>query len=171
MQELSVPEVQTSDFAHWQREQQKAGAWEAHLDYWKQQLNGAPEALDLPADSARPSTRSGQGHWLPMHLDAASTKRLKALSTEHGTSMLAVVIAAFQVTAESPLQACRRGLFLVLHSTPQHQAIDISADRDKVSFMLDVASCLCLIQLKLAAAAQHMMFAASSHFKAFGALY
>lgn len=101
-QELSLPEVQTSDFAHWQREQQKAGAWDAHLDYWKQQLSGAPEALDLPADSARPSARSGQGHWLPMHLDAASTKQLKALSTEHGTSMLAVVIAAFQVTSENP---------------------------------------------------------------------
>ena len=101
MQELSLPEVQTSDFAHWQREQQKAGAWDAHLDFWKQQLSGAPEALDLPTDTARPSARSGQGHWLPMHLDVASTKRLKDLSTEHGTSMLAVVIAAFQVSSES----------------------------------------------------------------------
>ncbi|KAK9840004.1 hypothetical protein WJX74_001846 [Apatococcus lobatus] len=97
LQEFPPLKVQTSDFAHWQREQQKEGAWNSHMDYWKQQLSGAPEALDLPTDSARPSTRSGQGHWLPMHLDAASTKQLKGLSTQHGTSMLAVVIAAFQV--------------------------------------------------------------------------
>ncbi len=67
------------------------------MDFWRQQLEGAPEALDFPTDETRPSRRSGEGHWLPMHLDAASTKQLRGLASEHGTSVLAVVIAAFQV--------------------------------------------------------------------------
>ena len=99
---LDPVKLQTSDFAHWQREQQKSGAWDPHLAFWRDQLSGAPDALDLPTDTSRPKTRSGEGHWLPMHLDVAGTKQLRDLASKYGTSVLVVVAAAFQVRPAPP---------------------------------------------------------------------
>ena len=108
LQGLPPLEVQASDVAHWQRHQQRVGAWDVHMQYWKQQLSEAPDALDLPADTARPKTRTGQGHYQPLVLDATITKQLRAVASEHGVSVLVIAIAAFQVGFQHDLCTLNR---------------------------------------------------------------
>jgi hypothetical protein len=53
----SLP-VQYADFALWQRGWLDDAAMRTGVDYWKQQLAGAPEQLVLPSDRSRPPTQS-----------------------------------------------------------------------------------------------------------------
>ncbi len=46
--------VQYADFALWQRRWLEAGALDRGLCYWKEQLAGIPERLELPTDRPRP---------------------------------------------------------------------------------------------------------------------
>ena len=96
----ALPEqpIQYSDFAQWQHSQQQAGAWEPHLAFWKEELAGAPDALDLPADVPESDRKdSKEGHWLYFQLDAELADAMRALATGCQASLLALAIAAFQV--------------------------------------------------------------------------
>ena len=46
--------VQYADFALWQRSWLDGGALDEGLGYWKEQLAGIPERLELPTDRPRP---------------------------------------------------------------------------------------------------------------------
>src|SRR5580704_1015885 len=46
--------VQYADFALWQRKWLEGGALDEGLKYWKEQLAGIPERLELPLDRSRP---------------------------------------------------------------------------------------------------------------------
>src|SRR5439155_19402043 len=50
-----------ADFAHWQRQRLQGPVLEEQLAYWKQQLEGAPAALDLPAGRPRPPLHTYRG--------------------------------------------------------------------------------------------------------------
>uniref|UniRef100_UPI0013DAD06B condensation domain-containing protein n=1 Tax=Pyxidicoccus trucidator TaxID=2709662 RepID=UPI0013DAD06B len=53
--------VQYADFAVWQRSWLKDEVLEQQVDWWKQQLSGAPHALELPTDFPRPPVQSFRG--------------------------------------------------------------------------------------------------------------
>ena len=53
--------VQYADFAAWQRRWLDGEALEGQLGYWRRQLAGAPEVLELPADRPRPVVESYRG--------------------------------------------------------------------------------------------------------------
>jgi len=55
---LKPLKVQYADFALWQREWLDGGALEEGLRYWKQQLEGIPERLELPTDRPRPAVQT-----------------------------------------------------------------------------------------------------------------
>lgn len=96
----ALPEqsIQYSDFAQWQHSQQQAGAWGPHLAFWKEELAGAPDALDLPADVPESDRKdSKEGHWLYFQLDAELADAMRALATSCQVSLLALAIATFQV--------------------------------------------------------------------------
>ena len=100
-QQAELPDcaVQYSDFAQWQHSQQEAGAWEPHVQFWKQHLEGAPDALDLPADApdGGKKKRIRKDHWLQLTLDAELAEAMRGLATQCQASLLALVTAAFQV--------------------------------------------------------------------------
>ena len=50
---LSELPFQYADFVHWQRERLQGEILEEQLSYWKQQLHGIPELLELPTDRPR----------------------------------------------------------------------------------------------------------------------
>jgi hypothetical protein len=50
--------VQYGDFAIWQRRWLESGALEEGLKYWKEELAGIPEELELPRDRARPAVQT-----------------------------------------------------------------------------------------------------------------
>jgi amino acid adenylation domain-containing protein len=89
--------VQVADVALWQRQWLSGAVLASQLAYWKEQLRGAPAALELPTDRPRPAARSYQGathrRRLPRELSAA----LAALSRREGVTLFMTLLAAFQV--------------------------------------------------------------------------
>src|SRR5262249_39699991 len=53
--------IQYADFAVWQREYLQGAVLERQLQYWREQLAGAPPVLQLPADHPRPAIQSYRG--------------------------------------------------------------------------------------------------------------
>ncbi|WP_223759687.1 non-ribosomal peptide synthetase [Myxococcus sp. RHSTA-1-4] len=97
-QQPSVPPVALhySDVAAWQRSEAVYARDEAQLAYWKRQLAGAPELLQLPTDKPRPAVMSHQGgntgyHPLPSELCA----NLRSFCRQHQATPFMVLYAAF----------------------------------------------------------------------------
>lgn len=60
---LAEQGLQYADFAHWERQWLQGEVYEAHVNYWRDSLAGAPEALLMPTDHPRPPVqtfRSGE---------------------------------------------------------------------------------------------------------------
>ncbi|TMQ65448.1 MAG: amino acid adenylation domain-containing protein [Candidatus Eisenbacteria bacterium] len=93
---LPEPPVQYADYALWQRQWLEREVLDEELRYWKQQLAGAPERLDLPADGPQPATRGRRGAQQPLSLSAELTESLKALGRREGATLFMTLLAAFQ---------------------------------------------------------------------------
>jgi amino acid adenylation domain-containing protein len=89
--------VQYADFAVWQREWLQADILETHLTYWKEQLDGAPQILQLPVDRSEPQTSGIKGMSLPLNLPAALADDLKVLSRQHDVTLFMTLLTAFQI--------------------------------------------------------------------------
>ncbi|WP_370469510.1 non-ribosomal peptide synthase/polyketide synthase, partial [Corallococcus caeni] len=94
---LSPLPMQYADFAAWQRQWLQGETLEVHLGYWKQQLEGAPVALDLPTDRPRPPVQSHRGARVDVRIPAEVAHALKALAGREGATPFMVLLAAFQV--------------------------------------------------------------------------
>jgi non-ribosomal peptide synthetase component F len=95
----NLPElpVQYADFALWQRQRLTESEADAHLSYWRQQLNGAPPVLELPTDYARPSTQNYEGGRVSKILSPALSQALKTLSQQENVTLFMTLLAAFKV--------------------------------------------------------------------------
>ncbi|MCP4571771.1 MAG: amino acid adenylation domain-containing protein, partial [bacterium] len=87
--------VQYADYAHWQRRWLKGEALERQLGYWKRQLAGAPQLLELPTDRPRPVHQSFRGSLLPLTLDEELAAALTALSRRQQATLFMTLLAAF----------------------------------------------------------------------------
>jgi amino acid adenylation domain-containing protein len=89
--------IQYADFSVWQREWLQGEVLETELSYWRKQLAGLPELLELPTDHARPAIERFGGsrltHLVPMDL----TEQLKRLSREQNVTLFMTLLAVFQV--------------------------------------------------------------------------
>lgn len=88
--------IQYADYALWQREWLKGDVLDSQLLYWKERLAGAPAALTLPTDHARPAVASHRGSNLPFALSEPTTKRLNAVARREGATLFMVLLGAFQ---------------------------------------------------------------------------
>ena len=88
--------IQYQDYAVWQRQWLHGPVLEKQLAYWKQQLAGASEFLELPTDHARPAVQTFRGgrHW--QTFPAPVAQRLKELGRREGATLFMVLLAAFQ---------------------------------------------------------------------------
>jgi arthrofactin-type cyclic lipopeptide synthetase C len=57
--------VQYADYAVWQRRWLQGERQHAELEYWTQQLAGAPSLLELPTDRPRPAAPAWSSSWMP----------------------------------------------------------------------------------------------------------
>ncbi|MCA1567661.1 MAG: amino acid adenylation domain-containing protein [Acidobacteria bacterium] len=89
--------IQYADYAVWQREWLSGEVLERQLAYWREQLAGAPPALDLPTDYSRPPVKTFKGATSSITLTARLTEDLKALSRREGVTLFMLLLAAFQV--------------------------------------------------------------------------
>ncbi|HEU0079849.1 MAG TPA: condensation domain-containing protein, partial [Longimicrobiaceae bacterium] len=97
--ESPLPElaVQYADYAVWQREQLAGEVLERQLGYWREQLSGAPELLELPTDHPRPAAQSFRGANEHVQLPAEVLERLRALGRQEGATLYMTLLGAFQV--------------------------------------------------------------------------
>ncbi|MEH1824947.1 MAG: non-ribosomal peptide synthase/polyketide synthase [Nostoc sp.] len=89
--------IQYADFAVWQRQWLTNQVLERQLNYWKQQLKGAPPLLELPTDRPRPAVQTFRGGTERLKLDGLLTQQLKKLSQESGTTLFMTLLAGFVV--------------------------------------------------------------------------
>jgi len=89
--------IQYADYAHWQREWLQGEALESQLDYWKQKLEGALPALELPTDHPRSEEPTLRGEKLICKLPDELYKELRELSRREGVTLYMTLLAAFQM--------------------------------------------------------------------------
>jgi amino acid adenylation domain-containing protein len=87
--------VQYGDFAHWQREQLRSGAWDAQLAYWQRVLAGVPPPLALSSRQPPPGIRRGRGGQRAFPLPPALVAGLRDLSRREGITLFMTMLAGF----------------------------------------------------------------------------
>ena len=88
--------IQYADYAVWQRDWLQGEVLEEQLAYWKAQLAGAQEVLELPTDRARPAMQTFRGARQFMTLPKSVSEALRSLSRQEGVTFFITLLAAFQ---------------------------------------------------------------------------
>src|SRR5215472_2446118 len=89
--------IEYADYAVWQRQYLSGGTLERQLDYWKEQLAGAPPTLDLPTDRPRQALENFWGGVHRQGLLPRLARDLQVLSRRHSVTFFMTLLAAFQV--------------------------------------------------------------------------
>ncbi|HYU36097.1 MAG TPA: amino acid adenylation domain-containing protein [Thermoanaerobaculia bacterium] len=89
--------VQYADFAVWQRAWLQGEVLERQLAWWKRDLAGAPQVLDLPTDRPRPPLQTFHGAVRPATLPPALSEAVRWLCLETGTTPFMALLAAWSV--------------------------------------------------------------------------
>nr|QEO73686.1 condensation domain-containing protein [uncultured bacterium] len=95
--QLPLP-VQYADYALWQREAlgddtDRESLQSRQLAFWKKQLRGIPEQLDLPTDRPRPAVAGYQGAARLFEMPEAVRRGLRELAQQHQVSVFMVLQA------------------------------------------------------------------------------
>ncbi|MGW5921242.1 amino acid adenylation domain-containing protein [Nocardia fluminea] len=91
--------VQYADFTLWQRavlgtEDDPESILAQQIDFWRAQLAGVPDQLELPTDRPRPATASYRGASLDFRIPAEVHAGLDQLARAHNSTLFMVVHAA-----------------------------------------------------------------------------
>ncbi|MCP3138672.1 non-ribosomal peptide synthetase [Pyxidicoccus xibeiensis] len=93
--------LDTLDVAAWQRTSAVRAHEEAHLDYWKRQLAGAPTLLSLPLDKPRPAARGDSGALTrARRLSPELSRTLASLCRQHQVTPFMPLCAAFMAVLQ-----------------------------------------------------------------------
>lgn len=88
-----------ADFVAWQKrvvqDREPATSGTAQRNYWLDRLSAPLPYLQLPTDFPRPATRRERGSEVPLSIAPGLTRQLRALATEHGTTLFAVLLTGF----------------------------------------------------------------------------
>jgi amino acid adenylation domain-containing protein len=88
--------VQYADYAQWQREHLTGETLQKQRAFWRAALAGAPPALELPVDAARPPAERHRGRVWRDRMEPALAQRVRALAAEEGTTPFAVLLAGLR---------------------------------------------------------------------------
>ncbi len=86
------------DFVDWQRSRWAGEALQSGLEYWRGELAGAPQLLELPTDRPREASGSYSGELVRGFLDSSTSERLRTLAREEGASLFMALLPAFAAT-------------------------------------------------------------------------
>ena len=94
--------VQYVDYSLWQREVlgdegDPDSLAARQVAYWKSQLAGLPDQLELPTDRPRPAVQSYAGARVPVAIDARLHANLLEVAARHGATLFMVVHSALAV--------------------------------------------------------------------------
>ncbi|MFI5502170.1 amino acid adenylation domain-containing protein [Nocardia asteroides] len=98
----TVLPVQYADYALWQLDRLGAeddadSAAAKQISFWRDELTGLPDLLELPADRPRPAVASLAGSRVPVRIDADTHAGLARIAREHGATVFMVLHTAFAV--------------------------------------------------------------------------
>ncbi len=94
---LSSLPIQYGDYAVWQREWLQGEYAQRLLDYWQNQLGGAPPSLSLPTDHPRPAVQTHPGGRLSREIPPEVVEDICSLSQTEGVTTFMTLLAAFQL--------------------------------------------------------------------------
>ncbi|MFI1075522.1 amino acid adenylation domain-containing protein [Streptomyces puniciscabiei] len=94
--------VQYKEYAQWQREvlgdlSDPESLAAAQIEYWRKELSGVPQPLNLPFDRPRPAAANSHGDTIGLTVGAEVAAGLQKLADERGASMSMVLQAALAV--------------------------------------------------------------------------
>ncbi|MCX7177251.1 MAG: amino acid adenylation domain-containing protein, partial [Proteobacteria bacterium] len=89
--------IQYADYAAWQRRHLAGAGLARQIDFWREQLTGAPALLELPTDRPRPAVQRFAGDTLTLEIAPALSRQLKELADRSSVSMYMLLMAAFAV--------------------------------------------------------------------------
>ena len=95
---LELPElpIQYADYAQWQQQWLQGPAYLQQLEFWKEQLRGAPSRSGLPTDWGAGPAPGSEGAAESRHLDAVLSEQLKELAKAQGATLFMLLLAAFK---------------------------------------------------------------------------
>jgi amino acid adenylation domain-containing protein len=88
--------LQYADFSIWQNEWLQGQELQQQLEYWKKQLAGAPDLLDLPTDRPRGALPKYSGAKLFASLPGELIERVRVFGNSEGATLFMTLLAAFQ---------------------------------------------------------------------------
>jgi len=91
---LPEMEVQYADYVAWQRRWLTDERMKRQVAYWKEQLAGAPPALELPTDRPRPAVQRHRGASEITLLPPELHEAVHAMAAAHGATMAMAMMAA-----------------------------------------------------------------------------
>ena len=92
--ELNELEVQYADYAVWQREWLRGEVLAEQLSYWREQLRGATNTLELSTSHQHGDVNDIQGASLQVAYDADLTSELREMSQREGVTLFMFLLAA-----------------------------------------------------------------------------
>jgi acyl carrier protein len=94
----SVPAlpVQYIDFAAWQRNAVSGALLQKQLEYWRENLAGAPRVMNLPSDRPRPAVRSFRGARQSFSVTKEIAEKVKTLARNERATLFMTLLTAFQ---------------------------------------------------------------------------
>ncbi len=89
--------IQYVDFAQWQRQWLQGARLAQQVNYWKQQLTGAPALLELPTDFPRPPVQQFRGANAYFQVPLEVMQPLEQISRQAQTTLFMTTLATFAI--------------------------------------------------------------------------
>ncbi|MVF12546.1 amino acid adenylation domain-containing protein [Ketobacter sp. MCCC 1A13808] len=90
-------DIQYVDIAAWQRSWLQGEVLQAHLDYWRKQLDNDGRVLQIATDFPRPKVMTTRGASAQAHVQPRLIQQAKALAKEESTTLYTVLMAVYKV--------------------------------------------------------------------------
>ena len=97
--QLPLLAIQYADYAFWQRDYLSPNneIYQKQISYWLQQLDSAPELLNLPTDYPRTKQASYEGATEMFELPVDLSEKIKKLAEQENMTLFMVLLAAFYI--------------------------------------------------------------------------
>ncbi len=94
---LPVLPVQYADYAAWQRAQMNGDGFERELDFWRGELKGAPEVLQLNVARGARRGQNNRGATERLVIGEETAKQIKETTRREGVTLFMFLLTAFYV--------------------------------------------------------------------------
>jgi len=89
--------LQYADYTLWQVQWLSGEVFVRQMEYWKKQLSGMPEFLELPTDKPRPAIPQHRGSTETVTIGREYWEEMKLFSRQEGASVFMTLLAIYQV--------------------------------------------------------------------------